>query len=173
MHFCSRSWQATRCSVIFLNPLANQQACNGDTPPRPNHRNSRHNRLSLKWYWLCSLTSWPLLLNVKSCNNTVNASCYCPALQMLHIKLNNKRSGELTDGTPCCMTMTFPTWFTLIRTECYETVLKHPAYSPDLSPSDFSVFGSFKIALKVHTIMSDDDVHEMVQWFRQQLNNFL
>jgi hypothetical protein len=35
-------------------------------------------------------------------------------------------------------------------------VLDHPAYSPDLAPSDFHIFGPLKVAVRGHRFADDD-----------------
>jgi len=41
-------------------------------------------------------------------------------------------------------------------------VLEHPAYSPDLAPSDFHLFGPLKNALRGRRFAADDEVKEAV-----------
>jgi histone-lysine N-methyltransferase SETMAR len=41
--------------------------------------------------------------------------------------------------------------------ELKSEALNHPPYSPDLAPSDFHLFGSFKDALRCHQFADDDD----------------
>jgi histone-lysine N-methyltransferase SETMAR len=43
-------------------------------------------------------------------------------------------------------------------TEFGRTVLPHPPYSPDLSPSDFHLFGARKDAIRGTKFETDDDV---------------
>src|SRR5206468_3482045 len=46
------------------------------------------------------------------------------------------------------------------------TVLPHPAYSPDLAPSDFHIFGPLKGYLRGHKFENDDAVQtEARAWF--------
>jgi len=42
-------------------------------------------------------------------------------------------------------------------------LLQHPPYSPDLTPSDYHIFGPRKEALRVRTFTSDEEVKEEVQ----------
>ncbi|UYV78559.1 hypothetical protein LAZ67_16002001 [Cordylochernes scorpioides] len=42
---------------------------------------------------------------------------------------------------------------------------KHPAYSPDLAPSDYFIFGLLKKELKGKRFDSDEDVQKVVQDF--------
>lgn len=52
-------------------------------------------------------------------------------------------------------------------------VLHHPAYSPDLSPCDFHLFGPLKKALKGQRFNSDADVKTAVTtWFSEQPRTF-
>ena len=48
------------------------------------------------------------------------------------------------------------------------TVLPHPAYSPDLAPSDFHMFGPLKDYLRGQRFEDDDAVKSAVKaWIRQ------
>ncbi|GFU53393.1 mariner Mos1 transposase [Trichonephila clavipes] len=51
--------------------------------------------------------------------------------------------------------------------------LEHPPYNPDVSPTDFHVFGHLKRAIRGHRFTTDDEVCDWVQaWIRQQPTNF-
>ena len=51
--------------------------------------------------------------------------------------------------------------------------MEHPAYSPDLAPSDFHLFGLLKNALVGRRFSGDDDVKAAVhQWLRTQPKTF-
>jgi histone-lysine N-methyltransferase SETMAR len=46
-------------------------------------------------------------------------------------------------------------------------VLEHPAYSPDLAPSDFHLFGPLKNAVRGRRFAADDELKEAVHdWLR-------
>jgi histone-lysine N-methyltransferase SETMAR len=50
--------------------------------------------------------------------------------------------------------------------------MEHPAYSPDLAPSDLHLFGPLKQALRGRRFSYDYDVKAAVhQWLRAQPNN--
>jgi len=52
-------------------------------------------------------------------------------------------------------------------------ILEHPAYSPDLAPSDFHLFGPPKNALRGRRFAADDEVKEAVHdWLRSQPQTF-
>jgi len=53
------------------------------------------------------------------------------------------------------------------------TVLLHPAYSPDLAPSDFHIFGPLKDYLRGQKFEDDDSVQTATRaWFRQYSPDF-
>jgi hypothetical protein len=46
--------------------------------------------------------------------------------------------------------------------ELHLDVLEHPPHSPDLTPSDNHLFGSFKNALRGHCVVSDNRLKKAV-----------
>ena len=53
------------------------------------------------------------------------------------------------------------------------TVLEHPAYSPDLAPSDYHLFGQLKVALRGRRFTSDEGVKKAVhEWLAAQPKTF-
>jgi len=53
------------------------------------------------------------------------------------------------------------------------TVLEHPAYSPDLAPSDYHLFGPLKDALRGRRFTSDEGVKKAVhEWLAAQPKTF-
>jgi histone-lysine N-methyltransferase SETMAR len=56
-----------------------------------------------------------------------------------------------------------------LRLEC----IPHPAYSPDLAPSDYHAFGPLKEALGGKKFSTDDEITEAVhRWLRSQSEEF-
>ena len=52
-------------------------------------------------------------------------------------------------------------------------VLEHPAYSPDLAPSDYHIFGPLKDGLRGRRFSTDEDVKEAVhKWLHDQPKTF-
>ena len=52
-------------------------------------------------------------------------------------------------------------------------LLQHPPYSPDLSPSDYHIFGPLKEALRGRRFASDEEVKEAVHtWLWEQPKSF-
>ena len=53
-------------------------------------------------------------------------------------------------------------------------VLEHPAYSPDLAPSGYHLFGLLKNALRGRRFSTEKDVREAVhKWLHDQTKTFL
>jgi histone-lysine N-methyltransferase SETMAR len=58
-------------------------------------------------------------------------------------------------------------------TDLHLECIPHPAYSPDLAPSDYRVFGPFKEALGGKKFSTDDEIKEAVhRWLRSQSEEF-
>jgi hypothetical protein len=56
-----------------------------------------------------------------------------------------------------------------LRLEC----IPHPAYSPDLAPSDYHVFGPLKEALGGKKFSTDNEIKEVVhRWLCSQSEEF-
>ncbi|UYV81324.1 hypothetical protein LAZ67_20000772 [Cordylochernes scorpioides] len=97
----------------------------------------------------------------------MNSDLYCDILvNKLKPGIRNKRRGKLSKGVlflhdnarphTSCKTVS-----TIIKLG-FE-VLEHPAYSPDLAPSDYFLFGLLKKELKGKRFDSDEDVQKVVQ----------
>ena len=57
--------------------------------------------------------------------------------------------------------------------ECGYELLPHPAYSPDLAPSDYHLFSNLKKHLRGRHFHSDEDAKNWVEnWFSEQDENF-
>jgi histone-lysine N-methyltransferase SETMAR len=55
---------------------------------------------------------------------------------------------------------------------CLECI-SHPAYSPDLAPSDYRVFGPLKETLSGKKFSTDDEIKEVVhRWLRSKSEEF-
>ncbi|UYV60815.1 CREBRF [Cordylochernes scorpioides] len=99
----------------------------------------------------------------------MNSDLYCDILvNKLKPGIRNKRRGKLSKGVlflhdnarphTSCKTVS-----TIIKLG-FE-VLEHPAYSPDLAPSDYFLFGLLKKELKGKRFDSDEDVQKVVKIF--------
>ncbi|UYV71072.1 hypothetical protein LAZ67_8001602 [Cordylochernes scorpioides] len=111
----------------------------------------------------------PICLDFLSSRQRMNSDLYCDILvNKLKPGIRNKRRGKLSVGVlflhdnarphTSCKTVS-----TIIKLS-FE-VLEHPEYSPDLSPSDYFLFGLLKKELKGKRFDSDEDVQKVVQDF--------
>jgi len=108
---------------------------------------------------------------------TVTSVNYCNMLRNeLRPAIRSKRRGSLTQGVLLlhdnARTHTAHLTVNSIRQLNWE-VLEHPAYSPDLDPSDFHLHGPLKNTLRGHRFATDDEVKEAVHdWLRSQPQTF-
>jgi histone-lysine N-methyltransferase SETMAR len=107
----------------------------------------------------------------------INSESYCDLLQN-HLKpaISPKRRGLLSS----CVLLQHDTArphtaratakkIKDLRLEC----IPHTAYSPDLAPSDYHVFGPLKEAVGGKKFSTDDDIKEAVhRWLRSQSEEF-
>ncbi|UYV79289.1 hypothetical protein LAZ67_17001931 [Cordylochernes scorpioides] len=111
----------------------------------------------------------PICLDFLSSRQRMNSDLYCDILvNKLKPGIRNKRRGKLSKGVlflhdnarphTSCKTVS-----TIIKLG-FE-VLEHPAYSPDLAPYDYFLFGLLKKELKGKRFDSDEDVQKVVQDF--------
>ncbi|UYV80470.1 hypothetical protein LAZ67_19000256 [Cordylochernes scorpioides] len=111
----------------------------------------------------------PICLDFLSSRQRMNSDLYCDILvNKLKPSIRNKRRGKLSKGVlflhdnarphTSCKTVS-----TIIKLGFF--VLEHPAYSPDLAPSDYFLFGLLKKELKGKRFDSDEDVQKVVQDF--------
>jgi len=79
--------------------------------------------------------------------------------------IRSKRRGRLTQGVLLlhdnARRHTAHLTISTIRQLNWE-ILEHPAYSPDLAPLDFHMFGPLKNALRCGRFAADDEVKEAV-----------
>ncbi|UYV83922.1 hypothetical protein LAZ67_X000612 [Cordylochernes scorpioides] len=110
-----------------------------------------------------------LLIADEVMRQRMNSDLYCDILvNKLKPGIRNKRRGKLSKGVlflhdnarphTSCKTVS-----TIIKLD-FE-VLEHPAYSPDLAPSDYFLFGLLKKELKGKAFDLDEDVQKVVQDF--------
>lgn len=95
---------------------------------------------------------------------TINADYYCNLLQIVHDLLPEKRPGKrrplfLQDNA---RVHTAKSTMNLIKTLKWQ-LLPHPAYSPDLAPSDFHLFGPLKEPLRGHHFKDEKEIKKAVK----------
>ena len=109
--------------------------------------------------------------------STINSASYCDLLaNRLKPAIRTKRQGLLSkkvllqhdNARPHVAKATIET----INKLGFE-VLEHPAYSPDLAPSDYHLFAPLKDALRGRKFSSDESVQKAVhQWLCDQPKTF-
>ena len=119
----------------------------------------------------------PILENYQECGTTVTSATYCDLLQReLKPAIRSKRKGKLSkeilllhdNARPHTAAHTLET----LKQLKWES-MEHPAYSPDLAPSDFHLFRPLKNALQGRRFSCDYDVKAAVhQWLHAQPKHF-
>lgn len=118
-----------------------------------------------------------ITMSFQETDQHVTSMTYCDLLKnRLRQDIRRKRPGLLTQGVilqhgnarPHIAQLTQET----IRTLNWDT-LPHPAFSPDLAPSDFHLFGPLKNTLKGHQFdHSQNLIKEARSWLRMQPQEF-
>ena len=119
----------------------------------------------------------PILEDFSEKGSTINSARYCDLLaNRLKPAIRTKRRGLLSkkvllqhdNARPHVAKATIET----INKLGFE-VLEHPAYSPDLAPSDYHLFAPLKDALRGRKFSSDESVQKAVhQWLCDQPKTF-
>ena len=106
---------------------------------------------------------------------TVTSATYCDILQReMKPAIRSKRRGKLSkeilllhNARPHTAAHTLE-----IHKQLKWEAMEHPAYSPDLAPSDFHLFGPLKNALRGRRFSCDDVKAAVYQWLRAQPKTF-
>jgi histone-lysine N-methyltransferase SETMAR len=120
-----------------------------------------------------------LLMDVLPRNVTIKADTYCAQLDRLVLALKEKRRRQCQGGfhnihllhdnaTPHTAAVTKMKLQTLGL-----SVLPHPPYSPDLSPSDYYLFSPLKSSLRGKTFDSSEEINTAIMgWFDSKPRDF-
>lgn len=107
---------------------------------------------------------------------TINADRYCQTLKNLRRAIQNKRRGMLTKGVCLLHDNARPhtaNVITALLNSFKWNVLRHPAHSPDLAPSDYHLFLHLKQHLAGKRFETDENVEKEVRtWLRTQAPEF-
>jgi histone-lysine N-methyltransferase SETMAR len=162
------------CWVHYFQPetkRASMERRHSSLPKPKKVRTTRSaGKLMLTLFWNYK---GPILEHYMPRGLTINSESYCGLLQN-HLKpaIRSKRRGLLSSGVllqhdnarPHTARATAKKIMNL-RLEC----IPHPAYSPDLAPSDYHVFGPLKEAVGGKKFSTDDEIKEaMHRWLRSQ-----
>ena len=104
-------------------------------------------------------------------DETINASRYCETLKKFKRAIQNKRGGLLQKGV-CLLHENATTHTAHATKQLLESfgwdVLNHPAYSPDLAPSDYHLFTSLKMHMGGKKFSTDEEVKvEVNNWAKE------
>ena len=107
---------------------------------------------------------------------TINASRYCETLKKLRRAIQNKRRGLLQKGV-CLLHDNARPHTANATKQLLESfgwdVLNHPAYSPDLAPSDYHLFTSLKMHMGGKKFSTDEEVKvEVKNWAKEVAAEF-
>jgi histone-lysine N-methyltransferase SETMAR len=109
-------------------------------------------------------------------NETINADYYSNLMSQLRREVKEKRRGKLSshvlllhDNSPVHKAHSVSTAIH----QCGYSELPHPAYSPDLAPSDYYLFSALKTHLRGKRYVDDQSLKAAVQdWFAQREEDF-
>jgi histone-lysine N-methyltransferase SETMAR len=97
---------------------------------------------------------------------TINAESYCAPLRRLRYAIQNRRRDLLSSGVMLLHVNARPHAAARTQAVLQEfdwEVFEHPAYSPDLAPSDFHLFRKLKEFLGGRRFRSDEEVNDAVK----------
>lgn len=141
----------------------------------------RHNAMTTRKH--LSIVFWDakgLLLNKTLPRNAnINAEVYCEALDELKEKLKEKRRRIANCGFQnfhFLQDNARPHTARITQAKLADmgfTVLRHPPYSPDLSPSDYYLFSAMKAGLKEKIFTDAEEANDHIQtWFDEKPDEF-
>ena len=110
-----------------------------------------------------------LLLDFMEPGATITSGTYCSTLQKLRKAIRRKRQGLLTKGVVLLHDNARPhtAQLTVRRLAEYGwEVLPHPAYSPDLAPSDYHLFGPLKNELGGRRFKTNAELQNAITTWR-------
>lgn len=161
--------------IVYNNVGRKRSWSRRDDSPQTTSKAELHQRkvmLSVWWDWK-GVVFFELLPR----NQTINSDVYCRQLDSLNESVIQKRP-ELVNrkGVVFHHDNARPHTSLATRQKLLELgwdLLPHPAYSPDLAPSDFHLFRSLQNSLRGITFDSDEAVNQhLVQFFANKDRSF-
>jgi histone-lysine N-methyltransferase SETMAR len=107
-----------------------------------------------------------LLVEFMPQDTTINAESYCATLRRLRYAIENRRRSLLSSGVMLLHDNAVPHAAARTQAMLQEfgwEVFEHPAYSPDLAPSDFHLLQKLKEFLGGRRFKSDEEVNDVVK----------
>lgn len=142
-------------------------------PPRKFRTKPSAGKVMLSVFWD---SRGILLIDFLENGHTINGKYYCDLLSKLRDQIKSKRRGLLRKGVLLqhdnasshkCVAATSK------AAELGFEILPHPAYSPDLAPSDFFLFGKLKAHLRGTHFKDDESLKtEVTSWLEDQDADF-
>lgn len=150
-----------------------QWTTRGEPPPVKVRSNRSAGKIMLTVFWD---KEGPLLTNYIRQGETMTGIKYANLLRQLRECIKEKRRGMLSRGVRLLQDNASSHSSIIATTaakECGIECLPHPAYSPDLAPSDYFLFPKLKKHLKGTRYSDDNEVIEAVEsWFASQPKSF-
>lgn len=150
--------------VLYVNEKRRRSWVDADSQPQQQPKPGLHPRkvMLCVWWDVRGVVYYELLPR----NTTITAEVYCTQLQKVAEKHKQLRPGHgrvrfLHDNAR-------PHTAKMTRQKLLDLgweVLPHPAYSPDLAPTDYHLFASLSNALQNQAFVDDDDLDHWLRDF--------
>ena len=105
---------------------------------------------------------------------TINGPCYASIIERLRSVIMEKRRGKVIRGVLFLHDNAPIHKRNVVQAAIRQTVfidLNHPAYSPDIAPSDYYLFSNLKKFLRDKNLSSDDEAVTTVEDYLTDLNS--
>lgn len=148
----------------------------GDVPQVEVQRRLTTRKHLLSVFWDCKGV---IHMEILPSGKTLNSDIYCQQLDNLKVAIQNERRRLIGEGfhqihylhdnaKPHVASKTVAK-----LSDIGFTVLPHPAYSPDLAPSDFYLFSPMKSSVRNKTFDSADDIMKTInKWIASKPRKF-
>jgi [histone H3]-lysine36 N-dimethyltransferase SETMAR len=175
--FCARIVTGDETWLHHWDPESKQESMQWkhfDSPPPKKFRTQPSaGKIMATIFWD---SSGVLLIDFLPHKTTINGQYYAALMGRLRESIIEKRRGKLTKGVLLlhdnAPAHTARVAQAAIR-DCGFEQLNHPAYSPDLAPSDFYLFRLLKKALRGRRFRDDNDLKSATEdWLESQEENF-
>lgn len=151
------------------DPESKSQSFQWKSPSEPTPKKAKMSRSAVKVmltvFWD---NSGIILYDYLQKGQTMNGEYYAELLKMLKREIAAKRRGKLRKGV-LLLQDNAPSHRSVVATtaatKCGFEILPHPAYSPDLAPSDFFLFPNLKNELKGKRFDDENDVKQAAETF--------
>ncbi len=152
-HFLNRIVAIDETWVRCYEPELKRQSCKWHTPASPRPAKVRRNQSNLKVLMIFAYDNSGILSSHSvPTGQTVNSEYYAHYLQKILRSAIRKKRPDLLNAGPVILhdnaTPHVSTHVTTLLTSYSWETLRHPPYSPDLSPCDYDLFPKLKIPVR-------------------------